>query len=137
MSAPVELLDRLGGRDGIGEVARVLYDRLLADDEIGVKFSDAHLPQLRERLTDYLAEACSGTHDVAGARLRAAHAEHDVGDRDFSIMASHLADVLDDLGVDADASADLLDLVAARRADVVASSHVADEWDPIDGSSSG
>jgi hemoglobin len=128
----MDLLVRLGGPTAIRAVADGLYDRLLADDELGPVFASTHMPTMRQRLADYLVGACAGEVTVSAERLRAAHAKHDVNDRHFSIMASHLADLLDDAGIDGDTAADLLDLIADRRGDVVSRSHVVDEWDPLD-----
>jgi hemoglobin len=128
----VDLLDRLGGPTAVRAVADALYDRLLADDEIGPLFAETHLPTQRAALAAYLVAASSGSPEGAGDRLRRAHADHAVTDRHFSIMASHLADVLAAGEIDPEAAADLLDLVAARRADVVSGSTVADTWLPVD-----
>lgn len=132
VSPPMDLLTRLGGPTVIRAVSDALYDRLLADDELGPIFTTTHVPTLRLRLADYLIGACVGEVRVSSSRLRAAHAGHDVNDRHFSIMASHLADLLDEMAVDPETSADLLDLIASRRGDVVSGSHVVDEWDPYD-----
>jgi hemoglobin len=134
VSAPMNLLERIGGPSTIRTVADGLYDRLLADDELGPVFSSTHMPTMRQRLADYLVGACAGEVTVSAERLRAAHARHDVNDRHFSIMASHLADLLADSGIDDDTAADLLDLIAHRRGDVVSHSHVVEEWDPYDDS---
>lgn len=117
---------------GVRSVTDALYDRLLADDEIGPLFAETHLPVQRAAMAAYLVALCSGTASSAGERLRLAHADHDVTDRHFSIMASHLADVLAAAGADEEAAADLLELVASRRADVVSESAVADSWLPVD-----
>lgn len=115
-----------------------LYGLLLADRELGPLFAQTHIPSQSQRLAEYFIEVCGDTQSVAAAasvsaqRLRAAHASHHVTDRHFSIMASHLADLLSELEVDDDAAADLLDLVAARRADVVSASTVAGQWEPFD-----
>ena len=132
ISRPMNLLERIGGPSTMRMVADGLYDRLLADDELGPVFSSTHMPTMRQRLTDYLIGACVGEVTVSAERLRAAHARHDVNDRHFSIMASHLADLLAESEIDDDTAADLLDLIAHRRADVVSHSHVIDEWDPYD-----
>ena len=124
MSQP-SLLERLGGADAIQQVATALYARLLADEEIGPLFTDTHMPMQRDRLVAYLTEACGGGAHDAAVSLRAAHAAHQVTDRHFSIMASHLVDLLEELGADPDAAAEFLDLVAARRGDVVSHSQIA------------
>lgn len=127
------LLERLGGPDVVRRVADALYDRLLADDELGPLFTSTHMATQRQALADYLCAASDGHGEVgAGARLRAAHAQQQVTDRHFSIMAGHLADVLEAMEVDAEVAADLLDLVAERRGDVVSGSAVADAWEPLD-----
>lgn len=128
----MDLLARLGGPAAIARVTDALYDRLLADPEIGPLFAATHMPEQRLRLTVYLVAACAAQEALPADRLRVAHYNQGVTDRHFSIMAGHLADLLAEAGVDAEAAADLLDLVAARRADVVSDSSVATTWSPID-----
>lgn len=132
VSATMDLLARLGGPDAVTAVTDALYDRLLADPELGPLFATTHMPDQRQRLTAYLLAMCVGEEAVPAARLRAAHAEQGVTDRHFSIMAGHLADLLGDLEVESEAAADLLDLIAERRADVVSGSLVAGTWEPVD-----
>lgn len=117
---------------GMRTVTDALYDRLLADDEIGPLFAETHLPVQRAAMATYLVALCSGTASAAGERLRLAHADHGVTDRHFSIMASNLADVLGALDADEEAAAELLELVASRRADVVSEPTLADSRLPVD-----
>lgn len=126
------LLDRLGGATPVADLAHALYDRLLADDEIGPLFADTHMPTQRQVLATYLVAAFSDGDTVPAERLRAAHREHGVDDRHFSIMAGHVADILDDLGVDSETAADVLDAIAALRSDIVSESVVAGTWDVVD-----
>jgi hemoglobin len=128
----MDLLARLGGPAALGRVTDALYERLLADREIGPLLAATHMPAQRERFTAYLVAASRGDEGIPVERLRVAHYGQGVTDRHFSIMAGHLADVLAALGIDAEAAADLLDLIAARRADIVSGSLVAESWDPID-----
>jgi len=130
----MNLLERLGGPAEVRAVTDELYDRLLADEELGPLFTSTHMPTMRVRLGDYLIGACSGEVTVTAERLQAAHAQHGVNDRHFSIMAGHLADLLEGSGIDDETTADVLDLIADRRSDVVSHSHVADEWNPVDDS---
>ncbi|MGK2947239.1 MAG: group I truncated hemoglobin [Acidimicrobiales bacterium] len=128
----MELLERLGGPMGVRSVTDALYDRLLADDEIGPLFAETHLPVQRAAMAAYLVALCSGTASSAGERLRLAHVDQGVTDRHFSIMTSHLADVLGAAHADEEAAADLLELVTSRRADVVSVPTVADSGLPLD-----
>lgn len=132
MDVGSDLLTRLGGPDAVRAVANGLYDRLLVDDEIGPLFAETHMPTMRERLAEYLIAALEGREAVSAKRLRAAHAEHQVDDRHFSILASHLVDLLEDARVDPDTAADLLEFIASKRTDIVSHSVVAGGGDPID-----
>jgi hemoglobin len=127
----MDLLQRMGGPVALRALTDRLYDRLLVDDELGPVFATTHMPTLRPKLADYLIGACLGEDRVSAERLRTAHKAHDVTDRHFSIMASHLADLLAESDVDDDTAADLLDLIASRRADIVSGSAVA-AADPLD-----
>lgn len=128
----MSLLDRIGGPEPVTRLAHALYDRLLADSEVGQVFAETHMPTQREALAVYLIGAFSGVPSVSGERLREAHREHDVNDRHFSIMASHLADLLGEMSVDADTAADVLDAVAGLRGDIVSESVVAGTWEILD-----
>lgn len=128
----MNLLDRLGGAEPVTRLADALYDRLLVDDEVGQLFAETHMPTQRQALAAYLVGAFSGAETVSAERLREAHRNHGVDDRHFSIMAGHLADLLDEAGVDADTAADVLDMVASLRGDIVSESVVAGTWDVVD-----
>ena len=126
------LLDRLGGAEPVTALANALYDRLLVDDEVGKLFAETHMPTQREALAGYLVGAFSGGDTVSAERLREAHRRHEVNDRHFSILAGHLADLLDESAVDDDTAADVLDAVAALRGDVVSQSVIAGSFDIVD-----
>lgn len=128
----MSLLERLGGPEPVTRLANALYDRLLVDAEVGLLFAETHMPTQREALAAYLVGAFSGAPTVSSGRLRDAHREHGVNDRHFSIMASHVADLLEEMSVDADTAADVLDAVAGLRGDIVSQSAVAGAWEIVD-----
>ncbi|HWL45396.1 MAG TPA: hypothetical protein VNQ73_20810 [Ilumatobacter sp.] len=115
----MDLLGRLGGAAALAGVTEALYEQLLADPEVGPLFAATHLPEQRHRFAEYLVAACRGNEPTPSQRLHVAHYDQGVTDRHFAIMHGCLTDVLTTAGFDAAATAELLDLIIARRADVV------------------
>jgi len=110
---------RLGGHAGVERAVGALYVRVWADPELGPYFHRTDLDAQRRRLTQLLSAALGGPDAYTGKGLRDAHAGRGITHRHFSILASHAADVLTDLGLDDEVVDDVLEYISTARADVV------------------
>ena len=112
-------LDRLGGPDAIAIAVTGLYERVWADPELGPYFHRTDRVLQRQRMRELLLLALGAEAQMSLEALRAAHAGRGITHRQFSILAGHLADTLDDLGFGAEEVDDVLALVASAREAVV------------------
>jgi hemoglobin len=110
---------RLGGHAGVERAVAAMYVRIWADPELGPYFHRTDRDAQRRRLTQLLSSALGGPDAYTGKGLREAHAGRGITHRHFSILASHAADVLTDLGVADDVVDDVLEYFASARGDVV------------------
>jgi hemoglobin len=110
---------RIGGHDGIQRAVDALYVRVWADPELGPYFHRTDKDAQRVRLTNLLSSALGGPDTYTGKGLHEAHAGRGITHRHFSLLASHLADVLADLDVDEDTVDDVLSFIASARDEVV------------------
>lgn len=120
MAAPRRsTLDRLGGPDAIAIAVSALYERVWADPELGPYFHQTDRAVQRRRMRDLLLRALGQDAEVSLEALRVAHAGRGITHRQFSILAGHLADVLEELGFGGEEVDDVLALVASARSAVV------------------
>lgn len=112
-------LDRLGGPDAIAIAVTALYDRVWADPELGPYFHLTDRAVQRQRMRELLLLALGEEAHVSLDALRAAHAGRGITHRQFSILAGHLADTLEELGFGGDEVDDVLAVVASARPAVV------------------
>jgi hemoglobin len=68
-----KLYKRLGEQEGIRAVVDDFYDRLLADDQLGLFFETADMEKLRRTQTDFLCEAAGGPETYDAEPVREAH----------------------------------------------------------------
>ncbi|MFB6161762.1 MAG: group 1 truncated hemoglobin [Haloferacaceae archaeon] len=115
------LYDRLGGREGIRAVVDDFYDRLLADDELGPFFEDADVELLRETQTDFLCDAAGGPETYDAAPVREAHLHVPFTPEHVQRAVEHLAESLDAFDVPEEDASEVVDLIAAYEADLIAS----------------
>ena len=110
---------RLGGEAGVDRAVAALYERVWADPELGPYFHRTDREAQRRRLTQLLSSALGGPDAYTGKGLREAHAGRGITHRHFSLLASHAADVLAEMGLEDEVVDDVLEFIASARADVV------------------
>ena len=112
-------LARLGGVAGVSAVVDELYRRAGEDAELSVYFHTADMATQRRRLTDMIASALGGPPTPWLAGLDEAHRGRGITHRHFSLMAAHLIDTLDHVGVGPDETELLMTWFAEGRDAVV------------------
>jgi hypothetical protein len=96
-------------------VTSVLVEHVACDPDLAVRIGSSDARDRHQQVADLLRCATSAGSRAAGPAV-APPPGLDLDHRAFSLLASHLADVLDALGVDEVAAADLLaGLHAVRR----------------------
>ena len=114
------LYDRLGGHDGIRAVVDDLYDRLVADDDIGPFFEGSDMELLRRTQTDFLCEAAGGPETYDAAPVREAHLHVPFTPAHIQRAVELLEESLDAFDVPEDDAETVVEAVAAYESDLLA-----------------
>lgn len=114
-----DLYSRLGGEPTVRGVVEELYRRAHADDELAPYFHATDMAVQRQKLVEMIGDVLGGPPAPWLLGLREAHAGRNITHRHFSLMASHLVDILVELGVDADETNTITQWFASGRAAVV------------------
>ena len=116
---PSNLFDRLGGAAAIAEIVTELYERTSADSELAPYFHTTDIELQRRKLSEMLGEALGGPQAPWLLGLKEAHQGRAVSHRHFSLLAAHLVDLLEEMGVDPDETDVVMNWVAQGRDAVV------------------
>lgn len=94
------LFDRVGGREGLPTIVEELYRRVLADPLLAPFFQDVDMERLKRKQVIFLTSVFDGPGDASGADLAAAHHGRGIEREHFSAFVQHLAEVLEQHGVE-------------------------------------
>jgi hemoglobin len=116
------LFDRIGGHAAVNAAVDLFYQKVMADDLISHFFAATDMNKQRAKQKAFLAFAFGGPNNYTGLDMRAAHAplvEKGLNDDHFNAVAGHLQAVLVELGVDAGAIAEVMEIAGGARNDVL------------------
>ena len=116
------LYERLGGHEGIRAVVDDLYDRLVADEEIGPFFEGSDMELLRRTQTDFLCEAAGGPETYDAAPIREAHLHVPFTPEHIQRAVELLEESLDAFDVPEEDAEKVVGAVAAYESELLASS---------------
>ena len=115
----VTVYEAIGGRAAVVAAVDGLYGRLLADPVLGPFFPGGVGPRHRAYVVTILGEALGGPERYRGPDLAAAHSGLGISDAHFDRTAAHLAATLDELGVPAGLTSQVVAVVAGLRPAIV------------------
>lgn len=119
-AAPTDsLYARLGGAEGVREIAGTLIDRVVADPLTAPSFQDVKLARLKRLLTEQLCDLAGGPCHYSGDSMREVHAGLNISQAQFYDMVQTLRTILDERHVDPRSTNELLRLLAPMKRDVV------------------
>ncbi|KAF4681516.1 hypothetical protein FOZ60_011991 [Perkinsus olseni] len=115
LESPGQLLERLGGREGVVELADKLFTMVTRDHRIGMFFEGAKLESMWQGLTSYLLQAFGGPQDYQGRPLDEVHEALAIDDYHFDcfLQLIHRSQRL--LGQDHDLCNDTLEVLENLR----------------------
>ena len=116
------LFDRIGGNAAVNAAVDLFYQKVLADELISHFFAATDMNKQRAKEKAFLAFAFGGPNNYTGLDMRAAHAplvEKGLNDDHFDAVAGHLQAVLEELGVDSGAIAEVMEIAGGTRNDVL------------------
>lgn len=116
------LFERIGGEAAVEAAVDVFYRKVLNDMSVAAFFLHTDMDEQRAKQKSFLTMAFGGPNDYTGKDLRTAHADlvrDGLNDSHFDAVAGHLQATLEELGVDAGAIAEVMEIAGSTRDDVL------------------
>ena len=124
--AQKSLYDRLGGLKGITVVVDDFIDRLVTNDtlnsnpEIDAGRLRSPPPYLKFQVSQMVCEATGGPCTYTGKGMKEAHAQMNITEAEWGVMADEFQKSLDKFAVPAAEQKELFGIVGTTKADIVA-----------------
>lgn len=116
------LFERIGGAVAVDAAVDLFYRKVLADDSIGHFFDATDMDEQRAKQKSFLTMVFGGPNDYTGKDLREAHkglVDDGMNDSHFDVVAVHLQNTLEELGVSGDLVKEVMTIAAGTRDDVL------------------
>jgi hemoglobin len=94
MEKQATLFDRIGGENGVKNLVRSFYERVLKDSELAPFFEDASIDRLYRMQYEFFAAALGGPVAYSGLSIHKAHFGLGIEREHFSRFVNHLIDTL-------------------------------------------
>lgn len=94
-----DLLEQLGGPEGLHRVVDEMYVRVLADEELSGFFTGVTIDKLVRMQTEFIASVTSGDIRYTGADLTKVHAGRGITRAHFSKFCGHMTHAMEKNGV--------------------------------------
>ena len=118
--SPIDsLYSRLGGADGVRDIAVSLIDAVANDPVLGRSFKDTNLGRIKKLLAEQLCDLSGGPCHYTGDSMKEVHAGHHISQAEFYGMVDSLRTILKERHVGIGATNQLLRLLAPMKRDVV------------------
>lgn len=117
-ASATSLYERLDGEAAVQSAVVLFYEKILADPSLAPFFAGLDMDKQIQKQIAFMTMAFGGPHAYGGRELKDAHAglvKRGLADEHFDRVAALLAETLSELGVDASASKEALELVAGTR----------------------
>ncbi|KAF0102377.1 MAG: putative globin-like protein [bacterium] len=113
------LYDRLGGKEAITAVVDTLSANVAADARVNQRFANANIKRFKAQMVDLLCEASGGPCKYKGMDMKTAHTGMKISEAEFMAVAENASKTLDSFKVPAAEKAEVMNLLASMRDDIV------------------
>ena len=116
------LFEQIGGEPAVDAAVDLFYRKVLSDDRVSRFFDDIDMDEQRAKQKSFLTMVFGGPNDYTGKDMREAHkrlVDDGLDDSHFDVVAVHLQNTLEELGVPAKLVNKVMALVAGTRDDVL------------------
>lgn len=120
--AVTTLYERLGGDVALQAAVASFYEKVIADETLAHYFTELDMNAQIKKMIGFMRMAMGGPHDYTGRDLRTAHrrlVNDGLGDSHFDSILHHLEATFQELEVEEELIAEILELVASTHADVL------------------
>lgn len=100
-------------------LAEQMYDRVLVDPDLAHFFVHVDTDILRDHVADFLSVVTGGPDIYRGRDIRKAHSNYKITKFHFDRLLTHIAAAADDLGIEPQDSAIILQKIREVEADIV------------------
>ena len=120
-TAPADpaLYRTFGEQPGLVKLVDDFMLRLLADPRTGPHFKEANKERIKEQLVDQFCQVTGGPCVYKGADMKSAHADLEIGKRDFNALVEVLQQAMDAQSIPFRAQNQLLAQLAFMHRDIV------------------
>jgi hemoglobin len=94
MQMSITLFERVGGEQGVKNLVRSFYDRVLKDSELASFFETASVERLFAMQYEFFAAALDGPVRYSGLSIHQAHFGRGIEKEHFARFVNHLIDTL-------------------------------------------
>ncbi len=116
------LFEQIGGEPAVDAAVDLFYRKVLSDDRVSKFFDDIDMDEQRAKQKSFLTMVFGGPNDYTGKDMREAHkrlVDDGLDDSHFDVVAVHLQNTLEELGVPAELVNKVMALAAGTRDDVL------------------
>jgi hemoglobin len=113
------LYDRLGGLPNIRQVVDELIGTVAADARINTFFAHSNIRELKLHLVEHICVSAGGPCEYRGRDMKTAHEGLGVTEAHYSALVENLEKTLDKFGVPEKEQIELIDVLAASKADII------------------
>jgi hemoglobin len=117
-----DLYDLIGGRQTVWAATESFYRRVLADEAVSHFFKSTDIAHLRARQSMFISMLLGGRVVYTGKDITAAHAQsraQGLNDTHFDAFLKHFRAALEEVGVMADKTEKVMELLECRRGEVL------------------
>ena len=118
-AAKATLFERVGGQPAVDATVDAFYVKVLADERVNDFFSDVSMKRQHTKQKSFIAAALGGPKPYEGKNMRQAHANLDLTEDDFNVIAGHLQSTLQDLKVEEGLIGEIMAVVGSVKGDVL------------------
>lgn len=112
------LFDRIGGAAAVDAAVDIFYRKVLADSHVSHFFDDTDMDAQRSKQKAFLTMAFGGPNEYTGKDLSEAHRDlvrRGMNDSHFDAVAGHLQATLEELGVPAGETGEVMEIAGGTR----------------------
>lgn len=116
------LFELIGGEPAVDAAVDLFYRKVLNDGRVSRYFEDADMDGQRAKQKSFLVMVFGGPNDFTGGTLRDAHkhlVDDGLNDSHFDVVAVHLQNSLEELGVPAQLVNQVMAIAAGTRDDIL------------------
>lgn len=116
------LFELIGGEPAVDAAVDLFYRKVLNDGRVSRYFEDVDMDGQRAKQKSFLVMVFGGPNDFTGGTLRDAHkhlVDDGLNDSHFDVVAVHLQNSLEELGVPAQLVNQVMAIAAGTRDDIL------------------